>query len=102
MLAFWFDAEGRAVHVEFCLDDKLAIGASGSGWNIKTVQEAVRQNAYIMVRPIAFRGGWIRFADPFNSESDLFEKIKIRSDRPSEIKYPPIISPTKLRHNQGE
>jgi len=64
-LVFWFNIEGRAVHVEFCLDDKLAIGASGGGRNVKTMQDAVRQNAYIKIRPILSRGGNKRFADPF-------------------------------------
>jgi len=64
-LAFWFNDAGRAIHVEFCLDDKLSIGASGGGRNVKTFADAYRKNAYVKIRPIASRRGWVRFVNPF-------------------------------------
>jgi len=64
-LAFWFNTDGRAVHVEFCLDEKVAIGASGGGRSVKTMQDAVQQNAYIKIRPIESRIGIHKFVYPF-------------------------------------
>jgi len=63
--------------VEFCLSEELSIGASGGGRNVKTFADAYRKNAYVKIRHIASRRGWVRFVDPFNSESDLIVKIKI-------------------------
>jgi cell wall-associated NlpC family hydrolase len=64
-LVFWVNEDGRAVHVEICLNDALAIGASGGGRVTRTGQDAIEQNAYIKVRPIASRGGEKVFLDPF-------------------------------------
>jgi len=66
-LVFWHsssDAE-RIIHVEYCLDDSHAIGASGGGGSSLTVQDAIEQNAYIKVRPFRSRKRLHGFADPF-------------------------------------
>ena len=54
---------GRICHVEFCISDKLAIGASGGGSSVTNEEEAIKKNAFIKVRPIYLR--W----------SDEYEKI---------------------------
>ncbi|RLC88834.1 MAG: hypothetical protein DRJ03_00935 [Chloroflexi bacterium] len=55
-LAFWHSPWGeetdKIVHVEFCLNDFLTMGASGGGSKTKTEEDASAQNAYIKVRPI--------------------------------------------------
>ena len=51
--------------MEYCLNEDLSIGASGGGKNIKTEQDAVRKNAYIMIRPMRRRSGIYGFVDPF-------------------------------------
>jgi len=61
-LVFWGDP---IIHVEFCLDERLSVGASGGGSSTVTVGDAVRQNAYIKVRPFATRYGIHGFVDPF-------------------------------------
>lgn len=66
-LVFWLLPSGKAMHVEICLNDELAIGASGGGSKTITNQDAINQNAYIKVRPIASRGGNKVFVDPFGS-----------------------------------
>jgi len=63
-LVFW-ERNGRVLHVEMCLDDELSIGASGGGSKTNTIQDAVRQNAYIKVRPFRSRSGIKGFVDPF-------------------------------------
>jgi cell wall-associated NlpC family hydrolase len=49
-LVFWGNGQ-RMTHVEYALDDELTIGASGGGSSTSTLAVAMRQNAYIKVRP---------------------------------------------------
>lgn len=60
-LAF-YGKPGPATHVEFVLNDRLAVGASGGGRKVRTRQDAIDANAFIKIRPI--RAG-ATFADPF-------------------------------------
>ena len=64
-LVFWCNDKGKIIHVEYCLDAELAIGASGGGSRTQTVQDAIRQNAYIKIRPFGTRSGLFGFVDPF-------------------------------------
>jgi hypothetical protein len=69
-LAFWKNDVGirpilgKMVHVEFCIDENLTIGASGGGRRVKSANDAIAQNAYIKVRPINYNG-LAGFVDPF-------------------------------------
>lgn len=54
-------------HVEFCLDDFVAIGASGGNRRTETVRDAIRMNAFIKIRPIERNRPIIAFVDPFRS-----------------------------------
>lgn len=56
--------EDRAVHVEFCIDEETTIGASGGGSRTLTMEDAIRDNAFIKVRPIRFEYV-IDIIDPF-------------------------------------
>lgn len=61
-LVFW----GNPIHhVELCLDAVYAIGASGGGSGTLTVGDAIKQNAYIKVRPFRSRPGIYGYVDPF-------------------------------------
>ena len=64
-LVFWGDQQKGATHVELLLDEDLAIGASGGGSKTITLEEAIRTNAFIKVRPWRSREGGIGFRDPF-------------------------------------
>jgi len=64
-LVFWKNDAGSVIHVEMCLDDTHSIGASGGGSKTKTRADAIRQNAYIKVRPFRTRKGVCAFVDPF-------------------------------------
>jgi len=57
--------QARITHVEFCISDFLAIGASGGGSKTLTVEDAIKQNAYIKVRPIRRDRAIVGFVDPF-------------------------------------
>lgn len=63
-LVFWKGSE-RIIHVELCLNDKFSIGASGGGSATMSEADAIKQNAYIKVRPFRTRNGIAGFCDPF-------------------------------------
>ncbi|MCK9325035.1 MAG: C40 family peptidase [Bacteroidales bacterium] len=63
-LVFW-KSGGEIIHVEMCLNDELSIGASGGGSKVKTLEDAIKQNAFIKVRPFRSRSGLFGFVDPF-------------------------------------
>jgi len=65
-LVFWF-RDGRAVHVEMLIDDSLVIGASGGGSSVKSLKDAIRQNAFVKMRPLKYRGENFKIIDPFLS-----------------------------------
>lgn len=52
-------------HVEFCMDSVYAIGASGGGKKTLTVEDAIRDNAFIKIRPIIRQRVISGYADPF-------------------------------------
>jgi hypothetical protein len=69
MLVFWARPDGGMRHVEMvyaippeCVTP-LTIGASGGGSSTLSLGDAVAQDAYIKIRPIA--PGWKIAADPF-------------------------------------
>lgn len=65
-LVFWFNRKGdRYIHVEYCINEHLSIGASGGGSRTKTTQDAINQNAYIKIRPINSRKGKKSYVFPF-------------------------------------
>ena len=65
-LVFWSNNDNtKIIHVELCIDDELSIGASGGGSKTITEADAIKQNAYIKVRPFRSRNGIAGFCDPF-------------------------------------
>jgi len=70
-LAFWGATAkpDMIYHVEMIwvgLDGKwFSIGASGGTSKTVTREDAMRDNAFIKVRPVDGRGGYVFFADPF-------------------------------------
>jgi len=64
-LAFWLDSAGRAVHVMLMVDNGHVIGASGGGSATITASDAIRENAYVKMRPLAYRKGIPVIIDPF-------------------------------------
>jgi len=53
-------------HVEYCYNENLSIGASGGGPKTLTVKDAIRQNAFIKMRPIR-KDKVTCYVDPFVS-----------------------------------
>lgn len=63
----FYDNGQSIIHVEFCLNEELSIGASGGGSTTLTQADAISQNAYIKIRPFRSRGNLNYFVDPFVS-----------------------------------
>jgi len=66
-LVFWFKPGKGAHHVEMCISPNLSIGASGGGSKTNIEADAIRQNAYVKIRPFRERKGAAiqRIVDPF-------------------------------------
>lgn len=54
-LLFWFNLEGRAIHVAVALDSEHCITADGGGSKTTSLEKAMEQNAYVKVRQINHR-----------------------------------------------
>ena len=65
-LVFWFN-NGKAIHVGMLVSQDLFISAAGGNKKTKTIEEAIRQNAFVKVRPITYRGQSYKIVDPFLS-----------------------------------
>lgn len=64
-LAFWFHDNGKAYHVAVCLDDEFCLTADGGGRHTITTEDAIKQNAFIKIRPISHRTDKPKFLMPF-------------------------------------
>lgn len=64
-LVFWGENDKKIIHIEYCISEELAIGASGGGSKTLTVQDAIKQNAFVKIRPFRSRKNIIGFVDPF-------------------------------------
>jgi len=63
-LVFWQNRrKTRIIHVEYCLDHGLTMGASGGGSKTTSEDAASSQNAYIKVRPT--RKPYYAILDPY-------------------------------------
>ena len=70
MLVFWHSKNDRRniIHVEYCINHELSIGASGGGSKTKTIENAISSNAFIKIRPFESRPNIHGFVDPFSGE----------------------------------
>jgi cell wall-associated NlpC family hydrolase len=69
-LVFWLNPQGIAYHVEIAINSWQSIGASGGGSSTLTIEDAIRDNAFIKIRPIDSRqpSGRFLYLDPFMGE----------------------------------
>jgi len=66
-LVFWFES-GRARHVMMLYKHGYVIGACGGGKRTKTTKDAIRDNAFVKLRPIGYDGDGYKICDPFGDE----------------------------------
>ncbi len=66
-LVFWHASydPNKIIHVELCITDSLSIGASGGGSQCLTLDDAIKYNAFIKIRPFRSRALLAGFLDPF-------------------------------------
>jgi len=65
-IVFWENkAKNDIVHVEIIINDELSIGASGGGSRTKTRQDAIKDNAFIKIRPFRTRPYLKGFFNPY-------------------------------------
>ena len=69
-LVFWYGSDEREkiIHVEMMVDDFYAVGASGGSSKTLTIADAIKQNAFVKMRPIGYRGDKYLIVDPFKVE----------------------------------
>ena len=65
-LVFWFKS-GKAIHVEMAIDEYHVIGASGGGSATLTIADAIKNDAFVKMRPVGYRGSGYKIVDPFRS-----------------------------------
>ena len=64
-LVFWFHGLTKtAIHVEMMIDKDSVVGASGGGSKTKTVADAIRDNAYVKMNALGYRGNNFKIIDP--------------------------------------
>ena len=63
-LIFWFK-DGKARHVAMLINEYQICEAGGGGPDTLTEEDAKRQNAYIRIRPLDYRGDNYKIIDPF-------------------------------------
>jgi len=66
-LVFWF-RDGRARHVMMIHSHGYVIGACGGGKETKTKKDAIRDDAFVKMRPISYNGDSYKVYDPFKGE----------------------------------
>ena len=64
-LIFWFTND-KATHVAIALDNHFCLSADGGGSRTATKQDAIKQNAFIKIRPINHRTSPLRIVRLFN------------------------------------
>jgi len=65
-LVFWGQQQQSKYHVEMCINSHLSIGASGGSSSTISVEQAIKEDAYIKVRPFStLSSDIVTFIDPF-------------------------------------
>lgn len=64
-MVFYFDDKGKAYHVAICIDGIFCITADGGGARVRTVEDAIQNDAFIKIRPISKRRSLKRFVNCF-------------------------------------
>jgi len=59
---------GKARHVMMIYEHGYVIGACGGGSDTKTTKDAIRDNAFVKMRPIGYNGDSYKICDPFGDE----------------------------------
>ena len=55
-ILFWGLSNKQITHVTIALSKNIMIGAEGGGSKTLTLDDAIKQNAFVKIRPIRYRG----------------------------------------------
>ena len=66
-LIFWF-RNGKAIHVGMVIESDYCISSASGNEDTTTTEEAIKQNAFVKLRPIAYRGDSFKIVDPFKKK----------------------------------
>lgn len=64
-LVFWRNEHDAIIHVELMIDDMHVVGASGGGSATTSLGQAIKQNAFVKMSPLNYRGPKYTIVDPF-------------------------------------
>jgi len=64
-LVFWFNGAGKAIHIAVCLSSEVCLTADGGGKRIRGLEDAIKYNAFIKLRPIDHRSSEPRYINLF-------------------------------------
>lgn len=65
-LVFWFKND-RAYHVAMLINEHQVCEAAGGDQKTLSREDAIKDNAYVRVRPLAYRGKEYKIIDPFKN-----------------------------------
>lgn len=65
-LLFWFDKDDKAIHIAVALDEHFCMTADAGGSAIKSLEDAIKHNAFTRIRRIDHRGSFPRIVNIFN------------------------------------
>ena len=80
-LAFFGKSKTEIKHVALCLNSKQLIEAAGGGRNTRTLSEAIRDQAFVRIRPIGYRKDIVAF---LTSDIDQSRVIPLWTKKKSE------------------
>ncbi len=63
-LAFFGKSKSKITHIGFMIDNKRMIEAGGGGRHVKTMEDAIKYNAFIRIRPVNYRSDFITAIKP--------------------------------------
>ncbi len=66
-LIFWF-RNGKAIHVGMMVNSEFCISSASGTSETTTIEEAIKQNAFVKLRSIKYRGDSYKIVDPFKKK----------------------------------
>lgn len=64
-LSFYGEHAGAITHVMFHVCESLVLGATGGGSKTVSVLDAIKQNAFVKIRPVDYRDDLVATVNPF-------------------------------------
>ncbi len=51
-VCYWNKEKTKVSHIEYCISERLSLGASGGGRSTLTTEDAIKQGAFVQIGPI--------------------------------------------------